>query len=1071
MPNDTIYISETRICPVAICPTSPDGQKYLAHVLFRPANSLSPQDWFQWRVRKDPSTGEIVERLRKPALDAVTKEPTYPWNDRNGNIYRDHCLYCGNDQDGYYRHKDRIVAVRGIMLDFDSHSSSDMPLLKIANILESEPFLSAVPCSRIVMSGNGYQIHINSPCDITGDDAERKEQIRRYEQNIQSVMLYCVDVWKLRPDEKCKDINRLHRHFPSFNTKKLTSVTDAANRTPVREIINRQINAADVSVFIESLCKSHPVSVPVSRPIRIFKNDSGAAPTLEKLLEPPCIKALWEAGSGEGNRNSDRFALLCRLHICRFSENDAARYIDEFNGRCTPPDDAATVNAHVRNFYGNPKPCGCGYMRDTVHTCPYIDKTLEVAKRECPFTKTRKEQPIHPYFIGERGNIIRREFKPDKDGNVTEEHIPVTECGHLMVTGVVQDEEGKIYTGKIVNGAWERAFELPAYIWANRTKFAERIKGIAGEKLICQSRNIEHMAMASEYLCTDKEIRVATDFGWNKDFTEFYAVDCVIAADGIHAPTNQFFKCQHESAKKLKLAIPKSDQQLKDILTHIKTDLMHFNNYDIMQYIIGVVFVAPFASLFRKRASTTNAVPSIILHGTTGTGKTGMLILAASFFGKVRDSDLISLSSTPRVVNDLGHWFKDALYIIDDLKWSSIHPAAQTQIIQIMQAYVDGHGRNRLTNTGSGGEWEPSQGKEIRGTVCISAEDLPTGEASVFGRYMIVHLDTHTIDTGLYERCLAESKNYNAVMAAFIAEYLSAPDCHDQLLSNFDKYRRKIEEGVPRERINTVRVCSQLALNLVGYEMFLAFCMRKGVLGRKEGKSLLTAHESRLMTLRDQRLSQITGETPVEKFLAMIASLLSSGRARLDSDISSGKDSIPVIGFEEKDDALQKNILYLNPQASFGMVQRAYDDTRERIPFNQHSLGQQLHSQGYLARKDPEHMTITKRHEGRRSRYYAIDLTKFDLKADEDSFAWHSDGEASLDKESREATVVPAQAAQNATSLTNESIWGPGTDDTEAPVPPAEVKPEEPKEAEKVAPVSIGAAPEVQKEPDNDELF
>lgn len=1054
MPNDTIYIAETRICPVAICPISPDGQKYLAHVLFRPADSQSPQDWFQWRMRKDAGTGKIVEWLKKPALDAITKEPTYPWNDRLANIYRDHCLYRGNDQDGYYRHKDRIVAVRGIMLDFDSHLPTDMPLPEIGRIVLSESFLAAVPCSRIVMSGNGYQIHINFPCEINGDDAERKELIRRYEQNIQSLMRYCRDVWKLRPDEKCKDINRLHRHSPSFNTKKMISVTDEANRIPVQEMINRQVSDADVRTFIEEASKNHPVSIPVPRPIRIVKSDNGAKPAVEKLLAPPCIRKLWESGSSEGNRNSDRFALLCRFYDCQLNEDDASKLIHEFNGRCSPPDDAAMVDSHVRNFYGNPKECGCGYMRETTKTCPYIDRTLEDGKRECPFTKRIKETLEHPYFLSERGNIMRREFKYDGHGNVTEEHIPVTECGHLMVTGVVQDEDGKLFTGKIINGSWERPFELPAALWANRQKFAERIKGIAGEKLLCTGRNVEHMMLASEYLCPDKELKIATDFGWNKDFTRFYGVDCVIDAQGIHEPTNEFFKCQHESAKKLRLAIPKSYQQFKDILTHIKTDLLHFNNFVIMQYLIGLVFVAPFVSLFRKRASTTNAVPSIIIHGTTGTGKTAMFILTASFFGKVRDSDFISLASTPRVINDLGHWFKDGLYIIDDLKWTSIHPATQTQIIQILQAYCDGHGRNRLTNTGSGGEWEPSQGKEIRGTVCISAEDLPTGEASIFGRFMIVHLDSHIIDTGLYERCLSESKHYNVVMSEYLHWYLSMPNCHDQLLSKFDFYRRKIEDGVPRERINIVRVCSQLALNMVGYHMFLTFCKAKGVMDDREAKNLLAAHEKRVMTLRDQRLSQITGETPVEKFLAMIASLLSSGRARLDSDISAGKDKTPIIGFEERDNDLQKDILYLDPQISFGMVQRAYDDIKERIPFNQHSLGQQLHSQGYLARKDPEHMTVTKRHDGRRGRYYAIDLTKFELNAED------------------EDAVAPTQA-EPATSQTAGSLFEDmlDTDNADAPVSPADVKPEESKEPKNVSPAGIGDTPEVKTDDDNDLLF
>jgi hypothetical protein len=969
------YIAETRIAAPALCRTASPSR-----VSFRPIGSASDNDWFGWFNDK-----------KSPSIDAISTDQYNAWNNFHGNVYRDCCVYEGDDSTGYFRRKDRAVKVNGFMLDFDCHNPTDMPIAQIGQILESPAFQSAVPCSRIVMTGNGYQVHFNYEQDVIGDGPARAEQIAKYESIIQSAMQYACATWKLNPDERCTDITRLHRHYPSNNTKRMQAFKDNANRIPVHLILSRDIATTTINDFITNICTQFPVTPAIAAPATIISRlAADPSDRMTRLLAPPCFKQLWETGSTEGNRNADRYAWLARCVSEGLNEADALQIIEEFNSRCHPPDDAATVQKHVSHFYKTPKKAGCTYMRDTCKTCAYQDKSLEEAKKECPFTKTLRADAAHPYFIGEGGNIMRIDFKSDAKGNLTEEHVPVTECGHLMVTGVIQDEEGKLYTGMLINGEWERAFELPAYIWANKTKFAEKIKGLAGEKLMCLNRNVEYMAMASEYLCPNKEIKIARDFGWNKDFTEFYAVDCIIDAKGIHEPTNQFFKCGHDSAKKLKLAIPKSDEQVIEILKHIKNDLLRFNNYDIMQYLIGLIFISPFASIFRKMASTTNAVPSIIIHGTTGSGKSAMLLLAGSFFGPIRDSDLISFASTPRVVNDLGHWFKDCLYIVDDLKWSSIHPATQTQVVQILQAYIDGHGRNRLSNRGTGGDWEPSQGKEIRGTVCISAEDLPTGEASIFGRFMIVHLDSHTIDTGLYERCLAQSKHYNVVMAAYIAWYLASANSQADLLSKFDSYRRKIEQGVPKERVNIVRVCSQLALCLVGYHMFLAFCMKMGVLGQAEAEKLLAEHEMRVMTLRDQRLSQITGETPVEKFLQMISSLLQSGRVRLDDGSAADKDHRPIIGFEERDDVMKKDILYLDPQISFGQVQRAYDDLKERIPFGQHSLGQQLHSQGYLARKDADRMTASKRHNGRLGRYYAIDLSKFDFK-------WQPDSELNMD--------------------------------------------------------------------------
>ncbi len=571
------------------------------------------------------------------------------------------------------------------------------------------------------------------------------------------------------------------------------------------------------------------------------------------------------------------------------------------------------------------------------------------------------------YYLGDSGNMM---VEHEKHGQ--REHRPITSAGNVIVEEVIQYDSIKHYKGKIRNGNFETSFELPASAWVSKQEFCKEIKGRGGEKIIFRGSDWEHLAQGSEQLCRQKKFLRARPFGWDKNFTSFFGVDCMIEHDGVRVPKEEFFNSKHKNTKRLRLAFPKSKEQVVKTLEHIRDEFMYFNSYDVQQFVLGTVFIAPFASLFRERASTTNAIASLIIQGTTGDGKTAMATLAQSFFGQVREDNLASFNSTPKSVNELGHKFRDALFVIDDLKWATLGQTVQQQVKQMLQAYADGHGRDRLIR-GAGGEYEPETGKEILGTIMISAEDLPTGESSFFGRYMVVHVKGRKEDSALLKRCLDESKHYSMVMAAYIQSFLRENNGADQLLGRFEHYKSLYEKAVPPKMVNTIRVCSQLALNMVGYETFLKFAESEGVLKREEVDWFKAEHFDRLLSLRDERLHEIKDETPAEKFIAMVKELLATGRCRLEGQDGNGA----IVGFEEK------GVLYLIPNITLGEVQKCYATLNERIPFGLASLSQQLASQGYLAARGSDRPAILKSHRGRKQRYFAIDVKKIEFHDDE----------------------------------------------------------------------------------------
>jgi hypothetical protein len=629
-----------------------------------------------------------------------------------------------------------------------------------------------------------------------------------------------------------------------------------------------------------------------------------------------------------------------------------------------------------------------GCFREKWDRDDYRDRTLDAAFSNGDVYSPR---PPHPYVVGAHNELLKRSVTKDKHGNVEENFDAITAAGHLVVDEVLADTSGqKYFRGRIVGDQWEQSFDIPSSVWGNSRKFAETVKGLAGDKVICHGKWNE-IAEASELLNPTKRFLRTLPFGWNPDFTAFFGVDCIVTKDGVTAPTDQVFRSSHKNTDRLRLTIP-SEPVLTAALRHIKADLMEFNSHEAMQAGLGTVGIAPFRSYFTERGSTTNAVASLILAGTTGDGKTAMATLITCFFGHVRENHLASLNSTPRSINDLGHRYRDAIFTLDDLKWSALASSVQEQVKGILQSYADAHGRDRLARNSAGG-FSPETGLEIMGTMVVTAEDLPSGEASFFGRFMIFAVRNRVLDTDRYSRCLEQSVNYGMVTADFLFWFLNQPNHWERLTSRFDVNRKALEVGVPKSMVNTIRVCSQLSLNMAGYTMLITYLTSKGIFTTAESEKLLAEHLARLTALRDERLARIGDETPAEKFLQMVSSLLASKKVKLEDSID---DHVPTIGF------IDENILYLHPKVALGEVQKAYDALKERIPFGENAVGQQLKSGGYLVKFDTNRTTVQKRRDGRVQRVYAFNPATVGLDT---------------------GTGYTATEGANSTSTTEKDMW------------------------------------------------
>ncbi len=145
------------------------------------------------------------------------------------------------------------------MLDFDHHSNKDMPLEQIAKTLLSDEFAIEVPYSKIVMTGNGYHVHLPLLITVSMETEDRVVAFKNFKITVLSLMEYFRKRWKLNPDKGCTDPNRLHRVPDTWNTKAVTNFNDHAKRKKANLVKARKVTTEITHEFINNIInKYHP---------------------------------------------------------------------------------------------------------------------------------------------------------------------------------------------------------------------------------------------------------------------------------------------------------------------------------------------------------------------------------------------------------------------------------------------------------------------------------------------------------------------------------------------------------------------------------------------------------------------------------------------------------------------------------------------------------------------------------------------------------------------------------------------------------------------------------------------
>jgi hypothetical protein len=371
------------------------------------------------------------------------------------------------------------------------------------------------------------------------------------------------------------------------------------------------------------------------------------------------------------------------------------------------------------------------------------------------------------------------------------------------------------------------------------------------------------------------------------------------------------------------------------------------------------------------RAVLGGADFALHVAGETGAFKSELAALAQQFFGAGMDRTNLpgSWASTGNALEMLAFHAKDVLVVIDDFApqgnaadVARYHAAAD----RVFRAAGNQAGRGRLDSSARLREPRPP-----RGLVLSTGEDIPRGH-SIRARLLILELAKGMITPVVLTECQAAANagEYSQTMSGFL----------QWLASRLDEVRASVERRVTELRANTVRDPAHartpdIIANLQGaFEAFLRFAVECSAIDSARSEQLASWCWRALREAAIAQAKHHAASEPAARFVALLRACLSSGQAHLSArDGGVPKESPQDCGWHRDsrggDWESRGNCvgwvdgadIYLEPTASYQVVQVAGRDVGEQMPVSDQMLKKRLREKGLLASIDKARETLTVR--------------------------------------------------------------------------------------------------------------
>jgi len=354
----------------------------------------------------------------------------------------------------------------------------------------------------------------------------------------------------------------------------------------------------------------------------------------------------------------------------------------------------------------------------------------------------------------------------------------------------------------------------------------------------------------------------------------------------------------------------------------------------------------------------------LFLAGPTGAKKTELTALIQGFWGANFHSKNLpgGWASTANSLERMAFLAKDAVYVIDDFAPTGEYLHLEAD--RILRAQGNMSGRARLRPDGS---LKPRNFP--RCLIVSSGEDIPRGQ-SLRARGLIQEVEPGVVDIERLTELQAAARE--GVLASAMSAYIKWLAGRMDKLKKFLQARHIELRKVVRKRDFAHDRTPDLTANLLlGLEQFLVFCGACGVMTREEQEKLWKKGVETLLRVTERQAGYLETEDPVERFLALFHTALSSGRAHLSDASHGGEPENPQASgwrqdskgdwhpLGEKIGWRENGSVILDPDATYAVVQRLARDQGSGCLPTQRVLWKRLAERGL----------ILTREEGNRSRF------------------------------------------------------------------------------------------------------
>lgn len=400
----------------------------------------------------------------------------------------------------------------------------------------------------------------------------------------------------------------------------------------------------------------------------------------------------------------------------------------------------------------------------------------------------------------------------------------------------------------------------------------------------------------------NKEVKMfeEREFGYNDKLDTFYTEDLVIRAKEINETKTPIKYSENWNSGKLffKLA---SKEEVDAVKQTIIDKFMLWDDPKIMYNILAFGFF-PVIYPYLKNKNPNKFY--IMLKGPSGSGKSEMSKWIQNFYGIFQS--LFTWTSTDTSINITGCAFKDAVFIVDDLKSQNFRTENDVKkVMGVLQNYSDCTGRQRANV-----DLKLREERFIKGHLLISAEDLVISESSTIARGIIIDVNSKQVRTNELWEISEASKRFSVIMPYFI-QYLFKNYYKEKTEKIFEESHRFIsthplidDPNIPAD--NLPRIINNFAALRTSWLVMSEFLFQEK--SEFDKIDYQNTFDQNLISLMLDNIERISSYKPDIVFENMLWEMLDNGTFSLRRILHSGEIETPaytdrgkVVGYYTQD--------------------------------------------------------------------------------------------------------------------------------------------------------------------------